>query len=236
MQFTFKGISNKEMGVIVSVRPPIKSPQSRMQFYNIDGTYGSTSTFLGFEPVSYQMEVIVEAEDYLDSVKGWLTGEGKFTRDDRPGLYQTVHMIDVHEFEQVPNTSIFTGIILYTSYNPIWKVEGEVGVLTEITGHETSWGRAWEIENKGTLPTTPTLQIVNTTKGQIKVGNGVLHINKYIEEATVNVLTGKVIVEGEEDSRAITWEGDIVLGPGKTRIYADRDVSNITILEPSTFV
>lgn len=234
--FTFNGISNHEMGVIVSQRPPLKTPQQKMKFYNVDGTYGSISRFMGFEPISNQMEIIVESQDYLDTVKGWLTGVGKFTRSDRPNMYQEIHIIDVLEFERLPHSTIYTGTLTYVSYYPIWRIKDEIGNLVPKANHGTSWNYAYTLENKGTIETQPIIDLSALPPMQIKVGDGTVQVHQTYPTLIVNTLTGEVMTnEGRNDS-VVTWFGDITLKHGDTMVYCDNDISSVKFIEPSSFI
>lgn len=235
MRFTFKGISNEEMGVIVSKRPPLKTPQQRMHFYNVDGTYGSTSQFQGYEPIENSMEIIVESEDFVDKVKGWLTGRGKFTRSDRPNMSQDIWFLDVMEFTKLPNTDVFTGVLKWYSFYPIWSLEeGEVS-LTPIS-HSTSWNFAYKIINKGTTTTYPILIYRDAQKGDIKIGHYTIKIEETASVLEINTYSGEIYKDGNRDDWIVEFGGTIRLEPGETVIYSDKNLSTFKIINPSSYL
>lgn len=77
---TFKGISNKAHGIIVTAMPAIPAPEERGEAIEIPGRNGELWRGDGsYMPITLNVPIYVPPTAVLSSVAGWLSGEGNLT-------------------------------------------------------------------------------------------------------------------------------------------------------------
>ncbi len=81
--FYFRGISNKEMGVIAEEEDFLARAALRTQENVIDGVNGSSFDVLGYSNVSIALKLYILYPDRLDDIFRWLTGDGIFEYNGR---------------------------------------------------------------------------------------------------------------------------------------------------------
>lgn len=77
--FKFKGISSKEMGVVVEEEDYFLSKaSSRYENIDIDGRDGSLFNELGYTNIDISMDIQILNPDKIDDIYNWLNGSGEF--------------------------------------------------------------------------------------------------------------------------------------------------------------
>lgn len=85
--FEFKGINSKDMGVILSVTPPITRASKRYNQIYIDGRDGCETETLGYSAYEKKMQIGVKDINNLSDISNWLTGDGRLTIWNEPDIY-----------------------------------------------------------------------------------------------------------------------------------------------------
>ena len=77
--FKFKGISSKEMGVVVEEEDYFLSKaSSRYENIDIDGRDGSLFNELGYTNIDISMDIQILNPDKIDDIYNWLNGSSEF--------------------------------------------------------------------------------------------------------------------------------------------------------------
>lgn len=98
--FIFKGKSSEEFKIIVNSLPSISKPTLRVEEIEIDGVDGTRYEDLGYGSYDKKIKITI-TEDNIDSLIGWLKGEGDLTLSNEPDKYYKAKIIDQVNFSRL---------------------------------------------------------------------------------------------------------------------------------------
>ena len=98
--FIFKGKSSEEFKIIVNSLPSISKPTLRVEEIEIDGVDGTRYEDLGYGSYDKKIKITI-TEDNIDSLIGWLKGEGDLILSNEPDKYYKAKIIDQVNFSRL---------------------------------------------------------------------------------------------------------------------------------------
>ena len=93
--------SNTINGMIVLSLPPISKPKKRVQYSEVDGRNGDSSTFLGYSAYDKQIEIGLHSLYDIDDVISYFDSEGIVTFSNEPDKFYIYKIIDQIDFERL---------------------------------------------------------------------------------------------------------------------------------------
>ena len=213
--FTFRGYSSADMGVIVSVAPPVIRAQLRDTAVEVPGAHGNLHFSMGtYDEILLPIECTLIDNTKLDVVSAWLTGNGWLTVSTEPNRAYKARVINQIPFNRVLeqlNIRAFT--VIFTCFP--FRYTFPITYQTLLTGAT--------IVNPTTLYSEPKIVINGAGDITLNVGTYVISVaglqstitlDSEIGESYDNIMLRNYMVTGAlplllPGNNAISWSGNI---------------------------
>lgn len=224
LYFTWKGTRSDAMHIFYNERTPIIQPEERVDHIVIPGRTGELTLVEGeniFNSYIQTKTITVEGKENVPAVEMWLKGSGNVSFDCQPELQQQARVINAVTFQRhSKNANYYTGEVQFYC-DPIKGLMNESDI--EVTSSGTT------LENPGTLPAFPEIEIEGSGAVSISIGGKTLIIPECVSGWTADC-RNKWILNSSGVPQFDAWQGEFPEIPvGESTILYTGSVTAITI-------
>ena len=221
--FLWNGKNSTEYGIHVSEHPDITLPAERSTFTSIPGRSGSLTTLEGdvvYDDMLLSCTCWIEDASRLDEIAAWLRGSGTVTFANRQGGFYVARVVN-----QIPFTKILRGhpnrsFAVTFRCQPMFYLNDNADITVTSSGVF--------IENKGSMPAEPLLQVTLTGDAEITLGGYLFALSGLTGTVTVDTPKLECYQDYESKNGCMTGDYPIIPAAGAYITWTG-DVSQIVI-------
>ena len=191
-KITFKGVSNEDLGMVVSRMPDMVRPKRRYTKQEIPGRHGALYIDENaYETISLNVVLNAFGNTDTDKIHEWLNGSGDLILSDDPTKRYKAHaFLDMRSSRyRVGNNRNFDGVNVVFECDPF---------RYESTPEQYPLNGRFTLTNPGTVPADP--MIIVHGQGQVTLAVGDITVTLDNMDGVVSIdCDGKCAFKGEND-------------------------------------
>lgn len=218
--FTFRGYSSADMGVIVSVAPPVIRAQLRDTAVEVPGAHGNLHFSMGtYDEILLPIECTLIDNTKLDVVSAWLTGNGWLTVSTEPDRAYKARVINQIPFNRVlEQLNIRSFTVIFTCFP--FRYTFPITYQTLLTGAT--------IVNPTTLYSEPKIVVNGTGDITLNIGSYTIGLTGVDGSITIDSEIGEAYKSTVSQNGKMTGEFPLLL-PGNNAVSWNGSVTSVVI-------